>query len=167
MKNFRFILLLVTVFSFSIAQFFNIEIFGVKPNLALAAIIASFFFIKDWWEAIFLAGVSAFVLKFSFQPSKEIAIFFVLAIMLAFLARFLPWNSLINCFVLIIIGTAIFYLCVSGLNLIFSELFFKELVYNLIIGNGLFYFYKLLGIDVEISLACFDSVRQGSTRKLR
>lgn len=144
MKNFRFPLLIFLVIIFSFVQFLDIQIFGVKPDLPLVFIAVSVFFIKNKWEGIFLTSLSAFVLKFSPHPSREILFFLILGILMSLFYKYFPWHSLINSLVLVVLTTLAFYVLLNY-PAILSSLFFKELAYNLFVGALLFLIFKFFG----------------------
>lgn len=144
MKNFRFPLLIFLVIIFSFVQFLDIQIFGVKPDLPLVFIAVLVFFIKNPWEGIFLTSLSAFILKFSPQPSKEILTFLILGILMSIIYKYFPWHSFINSLVLVVLATLVFY-ALLNYSAILSSLFFKELAYNLFFGAVLFSIFRFFG----------------------
>ena len=132
-----FFLIFLTVF-FSFVQTMGFSMFGVKPNLALVAVIVASFFVKNIWEALLLVILSATMLKFKPVFGQEIIIFSLIGAAAIFLKRRLIWQPLINCLVLIATATVLFYIFLSP-SLILSTIFLKEIIYNLILGVLIFY----------------------------
>lgn len=139
-RNFLIISVLVAVLT--IIQFFGIEIFGVKPNFALAGLITAMFFLS-FWEGIFVAAFASLVFKFSPEASYETAVFFGIGIAAALAARYFPWRQAVGVMISVVMGTVLLYL-ILFIGEIFSAGFFKELVYNLILGILLFYFMTFI-----------------------
>ncbi len=141
----RIFLLLFLVVIFSFIQTLDFSIFGIKPNLALAAIIVSVFFILNIWEGFLLSAMAALILKFSPGFSKEILIFFLIAVAAIIIKKYLPWQSTINMFFLIIATTLLFY-AFSYPSLIISGIFLQELIYNIIITGLTFIIFHRICI---------------------
>lgn len=133
----RLLIIVPIVVLLSFIQAFGFSIVGIKPNLALAAVIAASFFAASFWEALFLTGLAAFVLNFTPSLTKEIAVFFLLGVGAAFAGNRLPWRYFLNNLFLVAIGTLFFYLFLAP-NLVVSVVFLKELFLNLIAGVLIF-----------------------------
>lgn len=123
---------------FGFLHFLPVAIFGVRPNFALAGIIAVLFFAENFWQGALFVSLASAVLKFSPRPSKEILIFFVLALAASFLLKKLPWQHFFSCLFLIITATLIFYLAVYPFAIL-SVSFAQELFYNLFFGAIIFW----------------------------
>ncbi|MEK7555283.1 MAG: hypothetical protein AAB516_00450 [Patescibacteria group bacterium] len=131
------LILFFIIICFSFLQTVDFSIFGVKPNLALVAVIAAAFFISDIWEGVLLAVIAALILKFSPGFSKEILIFFLIVAAAIIAKKYLPWRSMINLIFLIISATLLFYVFSFPTSII-SGIFIQELIYNILIGIFIF-----------------------------
>lgn len=145
MRRYFVSVLLIVVLSFLQAAGFSI--FGVKPNLALMAVIAASFFIADIWEGFLLVLISALILKFGpAVGNKDVLIFSLLGALAVLLRNRLPWQATINFLVLIILGAFCFYLILSP-SLFLSSILLKEIVYNVI--SGMLVFALLLWLKTK------------------
>ena len=133
----KFLILIILVVLLSLLQSTGFSIFGVKPNLAMAAIIISAFFIYEIWEGVLLVALAAFIIKFSPGFTPEMIMFLLIGISAVFAAKYLPWHSVFSSLFLIIVGTLIFYLSFA-IKLIPSAVFAEELVLNLFFGGLIF-----------------------------
>lgn len=133
----KFFILILLVSLLTLFQVLGFSVFGVKPNLALATVIAAAFFISDIWEGVLLTAIAALILKFSPGFNNEILIFFLIAVVAIIIKKYLPWRSIINLFFLIIAATLLFYVF-SAPELIISVLFLKEIIYNTAIALLIF-----------------------------
>jgi len=129
------IVLLVGLLTF--LQAFGFSLFGTKPNLALAAVIAASFFVANLWEGFLLVVLAALILKFAPGFESEILIFSLIGAGAVLIKKYLPWHYFFGNLILIILGTFIFYLFLSA-NLILTTIFLKELILNLIAGTLMF-----------------------------
>lgn len=140
----RHFLILVSVVVFSaFIQSLDIAVLGVKPNFVLAAFAATLFFVQEIWESIFLLSAASLFLKFSPHPDKEILLFFGIGVLTIIIARYLPWQPLINYLVLVFVYTLIFYLLLFPLMII-SRIFIQEVLYNLLAGSAVFFLLSRL-----------------------
>ena len=110
---------------------------GVKPNFALAAVIAVLFFTDDVLESIFLIAVSATVLKFSPAAGKDILIYSIICIAAVFIKKYLPWRNFLGNLILISFSTILFYVFLFFRE-INSVIFFKEIFYNIAVSSLVF-----------------------------
>ena len=133
----RLITLVLILISLTILQSWGFSILGVKPNMALAALIASAFFIFNIWEGFFLIALAAFILKFSPAVDTSIVIFSLIAAVLISAAKYLPWQSFFSNIILIALGTSIFYGLLAR-DLLMSLIFLKEFGLNILIGALIF-----------------------------
>ncbi len=133
----RTFLLTVLVIIFSFLNFSGISFLGVKPNFALAAVIAILFFTDDALESIFLIAVSAMVLKFSPAAGKDILIYSIICIAAVFVKKYLPWRNFLGNLILISFSTALFYVFLFFRE-IGSVIFIKEIVYNIAVSSFIF-----------------------------
>lgn len=139
----KLLIIVPIVVLLSFIQAWGFSIFGIKPNLALAAVIAVSFFAASFWETLFLTSLAAFVLNFVPFLTKEIMVFFLIGIGAAFVGNRLPWRYFLNNFFLVGAGTMIFYLLLAP-NLVISAVFLKELILNLAIGALIFPIFEKL-----------------------
>lgn len=143
MKIRHFLILISVIIFFSLIQSLNISFFGVKPNFVLAVFAAALFFIQEIWESVFLLSVASLFLKFSPHPDKDILLFFGIGVLTIIVARYLPWQPLINCLVLIFVYTFIFYLLLFP-SMIISRVFIQEVLYNSFAGGAVFFLLSRL-----------------------
>lgn len=139
----KLLIIVPVVILLSFIQSWGFSIFGIKPNLALAAVIAASFFVVDFWQALFLTGLAAFVLNFVPSLTKEILVFFLVGAGAAFVGNRLPWRYFWGNLFLVAIGTLIFYLFLAP-NLAVSFVFLKELFLNLAVGALIFLIFEKL-----------------------
>ena len=137
MNFLRTFFLTVLVIILSFLNFSGISFLGVKPNYALAAVIAVLFFTDDILESIFLIAVSAAVLKFSPVAGRDILIYSAICIVAVFIKKYLPWRNFVGNLILISFSTILFYvfLFFREINLV---IFLKEIVYNMVISGLVF-----------------------------
>lgn len=134
--------ILVAVSAF--IQLSGFSIFGVKPNLALAAAIAASIFIPGILEPILFSGIAALILKFAPAPGMEIAVFFIVVAAAGIAGKHFPWRKPINNFVAIFLSVSAFY-AIMEMKFVGSPFFWKEIFLNLIFGGAIFYFLSLYG----------------------
>ncbi|MEK7168342.1 MAG: hypothetical protein AAB707_01355, partial [Patescibacteria group bacterium] len=134
MKFFTLILLVGLLTFFQVLGF---SVFGVKPNLALAVVIAASFFIASFWEGFLLVVLAALILKFSPGFAMEILVFALIGTGAIIIKNYLPWRNFLNNLFLVAAGTFVFYLILSP-DLILSAIFAKELFLNLVAGISIF-----------------------------
>ena len=134
MKFFTLILLVGLLTFFQVLGF---SVFGVKPNLALAVVIAASFFIASFWEGFLLVALAALILKFSPGFTAEILVFALIGVGALIVKNYFPWRNFLNNLFLVVAGTFIFYLILSP-DLILSAIFAKELFLNLVAGISIF-----------------------------
>ncbi|MFA5386391.1 MAG: hypothetical protein WC297_01890 [Candidatus Paceibacterota bacterium] len=133
-NNFLTIFCLVLTILLAIIQVTAISSFGIKPNLALIGLIISAVFINSFWLFLCLTAVIAFILKFQPGFDLQIMVFLLIALIIYLLIKYSSWQPFLSINVFVLIFTATFYLLTSS-ELIFSSIFLKELVYNVIIAN--------------------------------
>ncbi len=133
----RLLSLVLLICLLSFIQSLGFSIFGVKLNLALAAVIAASFFVANLWEGLLLVVLAALILKFAPGFESEILIFSLIGAGAILIKKYLPWHYFFSNLILIILGTFIFYLFLAA-NLILTTIFLKELVLNLIAGTLIF-----------------------------
>ncbi len=143
----RLIFFILAVCLFSFIQAFGFSIFGVKPDLALVAVISASFFVVDVWQGLVLAALASLVLKFSPGFEKEILFFFASAAVSVVLSGRLPARHFIGNVFLIAAATFVMYL-LSAADLIFSYVFLKELSLNVVFGILMFETFSFLWQDV-------------------
>ncbi len=138
-----FLLIILVSLLIFIQTFFGFSVFGVKPNLALIVVVATFFFIVGIWEGFLLAALAVLILKFSPVVGTEILIFSLIVVGALIIKNYLPWRNFLNFLFLIVAGTLLFYLFLSP-KLIVSFLFTKELFLNVFFGILTFAFLSFL-----------------------
>jgi len=131
-----FLAVLVVIFSF--LNFSGASFLGVKPNFALAAVIAILFFTDDALESIFLIAVSAMVLKFLPAAGKDILIYSIICVAAVFIKKYLPWRNFLGNLILVFSSTVLFYVFLFFKE-IGSIIFIKEIVYNMVISGLVFF----------------------------
>ncbi|MBI5079430.1 hypothetical protein HZB06_02045 [Candidatus Wolfebacteria bacterium] len=139
--------LVLAVCLLSLIQAFNFSIIGVKPDLALVAVVSASFFVADVWQGLFLAALASLVLKFSPGFEKEILFFSVTAAASVVLGKYLPARHFIGNVFLIAAATFVLYLLAAA-DLIVSFVFLKELFLNVIFGILMFETFSFLWQDV-------------------
>lgn len=137
------LILTAVVAVFSFLQSFRISFFSVKPDFALAAVVAAIFFVDDIFEGIFLAALAAFLLKFSPYFGSEILVFFAGAVLIAAFGKHLPWHPLINMAVLVSVFTLGFYLVLFP-SAVLTLGFFTESLYNILAAGLIFWILSRL-----------------------
>ena len=145
MKFFTLILLVGLLIFFQVLGF---SVFGVKPNLALATIIAISFFVANIWEGFLLVTLVALILKFTPGFAKEILVFTLLGIGAIFIKNYLPWQNFLSNLFLIAVATFIFYLSLTP-KFILSAIFAKELFLNIIAGILVFALLSFLRQNIQ------------------
>ena len=143
----RLVFFILAVCIFSFIQAFGFSIFGVKPDLALVAVISASFFVADVWQGLILAALASLVLKFSPGFEKEILFFFASAAVSVVLRERLSARHFIGNVFLIAAATFVMYL-LSAADLIFSYVFLKELLLNVFFGILMFETFSFLWQDV-------------------
>jgi len=106
----RLLSLVLLICLLSFIQSLGFSIFGVKLNLALAAVIAASFFVANLWEGLLLVVLAALILKFAPGFESEILIFSLIGAGAILIKKYLPWHYFFSNLILIILGTFIFYL---------------------------------------------------------
>lgn len=113
----------------------NFYIFGVKPNWILAVFVALVFVIIDFWFFAMLVFLTSAALRFQPDFSWELTSLVLIALTVFFLVRRLPWKESVNFFILMVFGSAVFYLLINpAIFYVRPGVFLLELVYNLILG---------------------------------
>lgn len=148
MNKVRLFFLVLLVSLLALLQSLGFSLLGIKPDLALLAVIAASFFVEDLLEGLFLVALSALILKFSPDLGKEILIFSLIGAASVITRIYLPWRHFIVNLTLIAAGTFIFYLVLSP-NLILGTIFLKELTLNLVFGALIFALFSALWQNKE------------------
>jgi len=139
----KLIFLVLIVILLTFLQSFGFSILGVKPNLALVAIISASFFVKNIWQGFLLVVLASFILKFSPGFESEILFLSLIGIGANITKKYHPWHYFFGNLISVTLGTFIFYIFL-GTNLITSFIFLKELALNLASGMIIFAFFRLL-----------------------
>jgi len=160
----RLIYLLILVATAAILQQIPwLQFAGVRPNWTLAALLLAIFLVRGWVEYLVLVvAAAALLLPLPNQLLiSEInswggaaAALAATAVAAYLIRQILPWQSFLNYLLLVVLGTAGFYLLLDRAFLISrGPLFFQELLYNLILGAVLFIavtriYHKKTGIRI-------------------
>jgi hypothetical protein len=137
-----FLILIIGLAAF--LQSFGFSILGVKPDLALAAVITASFFIENILQGFLLVALAALILKFSPGFEPEIAVLSLIGVVAVIVKKYLPWHYFFGNLILIAGGTLVFYAFLAP-NLIISFIFLEELVLNLAAGSIIFAFLSFCG----------------------
>jgi len=133
----RFLALISIVAALSFVQAHGFTLFGIKPNLALSAIVALALFMPSRTERILAASLAAFVLKGAPSDiallSSLLIVFFVVG-EAAQLAR-INWYAAIPVFA--VLGSLMLYLLLAP-PLVFSAVFLKEALLNTFFAAALY-----------------------------
>lgn len=140
----RLISLILLVAVLTLIQSFGFSVFGVKPNLSLVAVIVVSFFIADAWEGFLSAAIAAFLLKFSPAITRELIVFIAIAVVAILVKNYLPWRRFLNSLILISLATLVFYAFTAS-QFLYSAMFWKELLFNLLFGSLIFAFLLFCG----------------------
>lgn len=140
----RLISLILLIAVLTLIQSSGFSIFGVKPNLSLVAVIAVSFFIADAWEGFLLAAIAAFLLKFSPAVARELIVFMVISVGAVLAKNYLPWRRFLNSLILISLATFVFFAFTAS-QFLYSAIFWKELLLNLVFGSLVFAFLLFCG----------------------
>ena len=118
-----------------------LNIFGVKPNLLFAFLLAVCFFEINFLFYLILVLISYLLLRLNFNIDIPTLVLSVLLILGYWLAKIFPWQQIFNLIFLIILLNIVFYLIVSFQFVIDnSSLLIGEILYNLVLGS---IFYSL------------------------
>lgn len=139
----RFLILILLVGLLTLFQTLGFSIFGVKPNLALTAVVVASFFVANIWEGLVLILLAALFLKFNAVFSLDIVAFSLIGTAALIFKKYLIWQPLINCLILIGLASLGFYLFLSP-SLILSRIFLQEIIYNIILGLLVFVLLRWL-----------------------
>jgi len=142
----KFFSLVLSVGILSVIQSYDFSVFGVAPNLALAAIVTSSFFAADFFEGFFLVLLSALVLKFGSGFETGILTFTLIGAMVVVAAKFIPWRYFAGNLITIVIAVLIFYAFLNP-GLILSLVFAKELFLDIVVSSLIFAFLYFLWQD--------------------
>ncbi len=148
MNKVRLFFLVLLVSLLALLQSLGFSLLGIKPDLALLAVIAASFFVEDLLEGLFLVALSALILKFSPGFGKEILLFSLIGAASVITRIYLPWRHFIVNLILIAAGTLTFYLVLAP-NLILGGMFLKELTLNLSFGALIFALFSALWQNKE------------------
>ncbi len=144
MKKGRFFILLLTVVLAVILQNTGLlNVYGIKPNLALASLVSVSFFAADLASYIFLVVAALIGLKFRASFEVDSLIMAGLSLASFVMGRRLQWKPIINNILLIGGGTILFYLLASpGFIAANSQIVIGELVYNVVLGTIIFKIFE-------------------------
>ncbi|HEY4475784.1 MAG TPA: hypothetical protein VJB92_03660 [Candidatus Paceibacterota bacterium] len=117
----------------------TLNAFGIKPNLALAVLVALAFFITTLfvYSALVLTAVAFLRFEGGFELST--LVFAIVAFLVFWLCEKLPGKNFINNILSIGLATLVFYLAADPAFFINDTIsVIKEGVYNIIIGSAVF-----------------------------
>lgn len=142
------ILLIVAAGLFQNTGIFSV--WGIKPDLLLAVMVAVSLFIDSFAWYLFLVVLSVISVRFQsgFQP--ELLVFSFLLISVYGARRLLPWRpSVTNCF-LVACGTILFYLLADASYLLgFPLAVAGEIIYTALFSILVYDFFRSLGDNEE------------------
>ncbi len=143
------IILITAVIILGLLQHLDIfNIFGVKPNLIFAFLLAVCFFEVGFLFYLILVGMAYLLLRLNFYFDLSVSALCLLLIFGYGLAKIFPWQQIVNLMFLLIMLNVAFYLTLSPQFLINNtSLLMGEILYNLVLGS-IFYssFRKLLKV---------------------
>ncbi len=139
----RLLILILVIGLLALFQTLGFSIFGVKPNLALTAVVAASFFVVNIWEGLVLILLAALFLKFNAVFNLDILVFCLIGTAALIVKKYLVWQPLINCLILIGLASLGLYLFLSP-SLIISGIFLQEIIYNIILGIPVFVLLRWL-----------------------
>ncbi|OGM90233.1 hypothetical protein A3J77_00220 [Candidatus Wolfebacteria bacterium RBG_13_41_7] len=142
----KFFSLVLSVGVLSFIQSCGFSVFGIVPNLALAAVVASAFFAADLFEGIFLVLLSALILKFGSGFESGILAFALIGAAAVVMAKFIPWRYFVGNLTAIIVAVLLFYAFLNP-ELILSLVFVKELFLDIVASSLIFAFLYFLWQD--------------------
>ncbi|MEK7640862.1 MAG: hypothetical protein AAB389_02600 [Patescibacteria group bacterium] len=123
------------------------NIFGIKPNLLLAVLVAAIFFLDQILEVVAALALALLISDFRAGFAGESAALTLLVLVSPLLSRRLPWNPFINNMVLVGGFTVVFYLLTSPgyvIGLPFGVL--GEVLYNALFAA---IFYNLFNLCIR------------------
>ncbi len=142
----KFFSLVLSVGILSIIQSYGFSVFGVVPNLALAAVVTASFFAANFFEGIFLVLLSTLILKFGPGLESGILTFALIGMAVVVSAKFIPWRYFAGNSIAIVIAVLLFYAFLNP-ELILSLVFIKELFLDIVFSSLLFAFLYFLWQD--------------------
>lgn len=126
------------------------SVFGIKPNLMLAVLVAASFFAESFLIFLFLVAESLLFLRFGSGFQLELLVWTFLMSVVYFVGRVLPWRRSVNNLVLISVVTILFYLIVEFSYLAVAPLaVLGEIFYTSIFGFLIYDLFKQLGDNEE------------------
>ncbi len=145
MRNFLLAVLLVALAGL-VQNTSLFSIFGTKPNLLLAVLVAASFFIDPLPAFWVLALESMLFLRFESGFQLELLIWIFLLSVAYFVGRVLPWRQSVNNLALVFSAIIVFYLIVDFGYLIGAPLpVLGEIFYTLIFSVLFYDFFRQLG----------------------
>ncbi len=142
----KFFSLVLSVGILSLIQSYSFSVFGVVPNLALAAVVAASFFVANFFEGFFLVLFASLILKFGSGFETGILTFALIGAAIVIAAKFIPWRYFAGNSIAIIIAVSLFYAFLNP-GLILSLVFIKELFLDAVISSLIFAFLYFLWQD--------------------
>lgn len=116
-----------------------LELGGVRPNVALAVLITLTIFINETLSYLVLVLLAGILLRFESGFELVNLVFAGVALLVFFLHRRLPGRAFLSNLILIALGTLIFHSLADWRFVLLEPLtVFGEMVYNIILGAGLF-----------------------------
>lgn len=137
-KKGNFLIFVLLAIIFVSLQFSNFKIFEVKPDFFLIFVALIPIFITEILEGVFLLALASFLAKFTPQVSGEILAVFLAGLVIIVLKKFIPFHSFLSFLAATLFLTIVSYLILYP-AFIFSAIFIKEILYNIIIGSVAFF----------------------------
>jgi len=132
----------ILFFIYIVLTWFNFlsPIHFVKPNFVLVFISVLGFFASDFLIFSIYSLLSIFIVKYSSFFNWEYFILCVIAFLSFFISKnFLYKKNHLTIGLIITLFQLLFYLLVGQVSLIFSLIFIMELVFNILLGELLFF----------------------------
>ncbi len=121
-------------------------VFGVKPDLLLAVLVAASFFLESFWAHLLLLALSVLLLRFESGFRPELLVFAFLAASVFLVSRRLPWRRSVSNFILIVAGVVIFY-ALADTAYLFNNIISvaAEIIYTGVFGVLFYDLFRQLG----------------------
>lgn len=107
-----------------------ISIFGTKPNLTLALLIAFIYLTKNWQQYLLLVFIAAIFLFQSTFITTKIIIAIIFLLIFYLIRNLLPWQTSLNIILFTVISSAL---------IIFPYFFPEEILYNSVLSLTIYY----------------------------
>lgn len=131
--------ILILIFSGVLQNSGLLNVFGIKPNLLLTALIVLSFFSRTFLRYFVLLIIGVFFSRFMAGPEIEPVALGILSLATFGLRGHLPWLPVVNILALTAVGTVLFYL-LTGPSFVYNNLAIAvgEIIYNVVLSALLF-----------------------------